>query len=373
MSIKMSVKEEIEESIEMKNKTDVSNSTISKSNVSNLTISEYLSAVENASKETDENNNISTNNSFLTTTPPFIDGNNGKVSYVTSNVGHPMLVINFYTFHKHSINQRTGRINWRCSKRRVKDIKCSSSCYMINGSVSEPTPHNSKCYPINCLKNMKYKRARIMNNSSINTKADSWTTLKKKNGTSSYESMFTDNFTFENYDVNDQMKVDDSTVYKYNEFESNSDDECMYLDLNYNDPEITNTENNFSKYTQANPITSDYYEDSSLSEVKSLNDDYKIQQTIPSSQLFDPLKNSEESCILELKNTKQAFQLSKRSSNREIQILKWKMRMMEIDMLTLKVNLSRKNSENESLRKIVNEMILKINSDDRDQACTNID
>lgn len=43
-----------------------------------------------------------------------------KISFVTSNVGHPMLVVDMYTFHKHSTNQKTGRINWRCSKRRVK-------------------------------------------------------------------------------------------------------------------------------------------------------------------------------------------------------------------------------------------------------------
>jgi len=59
--------------------------------------------------------------------------NEKKISFVTSNVGHPMLVVDMYTFHKHSTNPKTGRINWRCSKRRVKDIRCSSSCYTING------------------------------------------------------------------------------------------------------------------------------------------------------------------------------------------------------------------------------------------------
>ncbi len=57
-----------------------------------------------------------------------------KISFVTSNVGHPMLVVDMYTFHKHSTNPKSGRINWRCSKRRVKDIRCSSSCYTVNGT-----------------------------------------------------------------------------------------------------------------------------------------------------------------------------------------------------------------------------------------------
>lgn len=62
-----------------------------------------------------------------------ISFDNHPVSFVMSNVGHPMLAVNQYTFHKHSTNQKTGRINWRCSKRRVKDINCPSSCYTVDG------------------------------------------------------------------------------------------------------------------------------------------------------------------------------------------------------------------------------------------------
>jgi hypothetical protein len=62
------------------------------------------------------------------------DGSNKKVQFVKSNVGHPMLVVKKFAFHKHSINQKNGRINWRCSKRRVRDIRCSSSCYSMDGN-----------------------------------------------------------------------------------------------------------------------------------------------------------------------------------------------------------------------------------------------
>lgn len=58
---------------------------------------------------------------------------NKNIRFVKSNVGHPMLVVDQFSFHKHSTNPKNGRINWRCSKRRVRGINCSSSCYTTNG------------------------------------------------------------------------------------------------------------------------------------------------------------------------------------------------------------------------------------------------
>lgn len=103
-----------------------------------------------------------------------------SISFVTSKVGHPMLVVNHYTFHKHSTNPKTGRINWRCSRRRVKETRCSSSCYTVNGIVSDPSSHDPNCLPLTdeLLKNYQNKRAKISVSSLINTKADSYTTNK---------------------------------------------------------------------------------------------------------------------------------------------------------------------------------------------------
>lgn len=114
---------------------------------------------------------------------------NHSIYFVTSKVGHPMLVVDSYTFHKHSTNPKTNRINWRCARRRVKDIRCSSSCYTVDGVVSTPTSHDAKCSPLTdeMLRVYQNKRAKVstpnsgsFNQSTINTKADSFTTLKNK-------------------------------------------------------------------------------------------------------------------------------------------------------------------------------------------------
>lgn len=100
-----------------------------------------------------------------------------------------MLVVDSYTFHKHSTNPKTGRINWRCARRRVKDIRCSSSCYTVDGVVSTPTSHDAKCSPLTdeMLRVYQNKRAKVsalnngsFNKSTINTKVDSFTSLKNK-------------------------------------------------------------------------------------------------------------------------------------------------------------------------------------------------
>ena len=74
------------------------------------------------------------------------------LEFVTSNAGHPMLVIDKYTFHRHSTSAKTGRTNWRCSRRRVKDIRCNSSCNTTGSSAAadtatQPSPHDPSCRP----------------------------------------------------------------------------------------------------------------------------------------------------------------------------------------------------------------------------------
>lgn len=110
----------------------------------------------------------------------------GNLEFVTSKVGHPMLVVDGHTFHKHSTNPKSGRVNWRCARRRVKDIRCSSSCYTQDGISSVPKPHDPNCFPLRNIgssPSKTYKREIINKNECqastprfINTKADSYTT-----------------------------------------------------------------------------------------------------------------------------------------------------------------------------------------------------
>ena len=133
----------------------------------------YISEIIDVNKKIEESEDIKNKE---------IISNNKSISFVTSKVGHPMLVVNHYTFHKHSTNPKTGRINWRCSRRRVKEIRCSSSCYTVNGIVSDPSCHDSNCLPLTdeLLRNYQNKRAKISISSLINTKAESYTTNKNK-------------------------------------------------------------------------------------------------------------------------------------------------------------------------------------------------
>jgi hypothetical protein len=151
-----------------------------------------------SSSTTSSNNNKTKTKKWQNTT------SSKSIYFVTSKVGHPMLVVDNYTFHKHSTNPKTSRINWRCARRRVKDIRCSSSCYTVDGVVSAPTDHDAKCYPLTdeMLKVYQNKRAKVLSSKSfgINTKAESFTTLKSKQDFGGNE---TDN--------NMQSLVDDAT------------------------------------------------------------------------------------------------------------------------------------------------------------------
>ena len=92
---------------------------------------------------------------FVSSSPLLSTFQNKSITFVTSKVGHPMLVVDNYAFHRHSNNPKSGRINWRCSRRRVKEIRCPSSCFTIEQTVSNPTPHDPKCEPMSevALKN----------------------------------------------------------------------------------------------------------------------------------------------------------------------------------------------------------------------------
>jgi hypothetical protein len=107
-----------------------------------------------------------------------------------------MLVNQNYTFHRHSTNPKSGRINWRCSRRRVKEIRCPSSCHTINGIVSTAAPHDPKCLPLSeaALESYKHKTlcssshlpiafnsTKANRNQSLNVKQDSMVSMDDKN------------------------------------------------------------------------------------------------------------------------------------------------------------------------------------------------
>jgi len=136
-----------------------------------------------------------------------------SIYFVTSKVGHPMLVVDQHTFHKHSMNPKNNRINWRCSRRRVKEIRCPSSCYTVDGVVSNPTPHDSKCCPLSeaMLANYQNNRAKVSMNGFINTKVDSFTTLKHRADSNHIENTMDNEFDQGYEDNNNNNSNPDST------------------------------------------------------------------------------------------------------------------------------------------------------------------
>lgn len=52
----------------------------------------------------------------------------------------------------------------------------------------------------------------------------------------------------------------------------------------------------------------------------------------------------------------------KKVSSDQIQALRWKSKMLEIDMLALRSNINQKNLENSNLKKLVDEMMSKLKS-----------
>ncbi len=89
------------------------------------------------------------------------------LEYVISKTGTLLLVVDRYIFQKQSTNPNTGRISWRCSKRRNKDISCSSSCHSNNNEIlSGPTPHDPACHPLTSAEFMIFDKRREKLNAS---------------------------------------------------------------------------------------------------------------------------------------------------------------------------------------------------------------
>lgn len=335
-----------------------------------------------------------------------------SIYFVTSKVGHPMLVVDQYTFHKHSTNPKTNRINWRCSRRRVKEIRCSSSCYTIDGVVSNPTPHDVKCYPLSeaLLTNYQNKRAKITYNGCgglINMKADSFTTLKNKEASSSTTTTVDENNASNEFNNNDEYSNDDLPMdddpeeddpYKnrprlqllesgfrnkrkenmptrsnesseeVNCEEFNDGDGVGVGNLNLvaegdgeqlqdvdelfyeNDGDYQSSENN------GNDGESVYYDDSVEEECDMTNSSNVL------SQLVD-LKRKYRESTAKLRSANSEVDRLKRTSSLQIQSYVWKSKIMEMDMSSLKSIVHQKNVENSNLKKLVDDMISKLKSD----------
>jgi len=83
------------------------------------------------------------------------------LEYVISKTGSSLLVVDRHVFQKNTANPNTGRISWRCTKRRNKEISCSSSCNTNNDEVlSGPTPHDPACHPLTNAEFMAFDERR---------------------------------------------------------------------------------------------------------------------------------------------------------------------------------------------------------------------
>lgn len=369
---------------------------------------------------------------------------NKSIYFVTSKVGHPMLVVDQYTFHKHSTNPKTGRINWRCSRRRVKEIRCSSSCYTVDGVASNPSPHDPRCFPLTeaLLKNYQNKRAKVPLNNFINTKVESYTTLKNKeslnqtdefscddtehdhnqthdeynemniseNGYTHRPQLFVRNKRKENFPTRSKEEngndltisdiiegqdvlrnANDDYYYETNiDYEDNKNEEFAYYDdenVPISDIENSqlnnhNTENDKNNFMNLNKESSDealdignQYSTYDVNENLDENEyicspadvnEYNVNTCSSPSTIsklindLNEMKRKEKIYSNKLKNANgEIFRLKKVTSN-QIQSLKWKSKMMEIDMSSLKSSIQQKNIENINLKKLVDDMMSNI-------------
>jgi len=286
----------------------------------------------------------------------------GKLKFVTSKVGHPMLVIDDYSFHKHSVNPKTGRVNWRCSRRRVRDIRCPSSCFTDNNeNASIPTPHHVNCYPMSAApadfmaarKRQSTSRPQFTNNNTphlsneFDETMDDYDTTNFDTTNSFYD---TENVQFSKSNGNgchddymngyhDELETQ-SDVLDYPASEDNKPDE------EYSVREYPNSEQTDEVLTEYNSSDYSTEPESFAKLIADLND----------------MKRRERMYRERLTNSDREIDRIKRSAMKTIQTLKWKSRMSEIDMYSLKASLHQKNTQNANLRKLVDEMMAKVGS-----------
>lgn len=287
---------------------------------------------------------------------------NSKLKFITSKVGHPMLVIDDYSFHKHSFNPKTGRINWRCSRRRVRDIRCPSSCYTENGVASRPTRHHDNCYS---LSDPTPKPKRTLSRSQLisKTSLDGYTPLGNRtmNGENDYNNASFDNsqefHPFGDHDDHfgknggDNCDYDQNEVYNdYGDVIENSGEE--FLDYDESD------RGDYLAY-DANEVNGPDEDDDELPEYRP--DDYSCEPESFSKLINDlnDMKRRERLYREKLSRAHTEIEKVKKLSMQQIQSMKWKVKIVEIDLLSLKSSLHQKNTQNSNLRKLVDEMMTK--------------
>ncbi len=282
---------------------------------------------------------------------------NGMLKFITSKVGHPMLVVDDYSFHKHSVNPKTGRINWRCSRRRVKDIRCPSSCYTDNDFSSIPTPHHVNCYPMSAPPDFAMRKRQTPsrsqfadNNGHMNGEFEE-TMEDYENFDTTNDFCDSDNMPFNK--TNQQLDYTNGYSHHTDEFDNHSDgldypasddkpeDDYLFATGDY--PHSDHTNEAFTEYDPSNYSTDP---ESFAKLIADLND----------------MKRRERMYREKLSNSEKEIDRIKSIAMKTIQTLKWKSRMSEIDLFSLKSSLQHTNTQNSNLRKLVDEMMSKVGS-----------
>lgn len=309
---------------------------------------------------------------------------NKNLRFVTSKVGHPMLVMDNHTFHKHSANPKTGRVNWRCARRRVKDIRCPSSCFTEKGDASRPTPHHINCHPLsdqilNDYQNKRHSVAYKRDATAYKREANGYTPLNNQvnlNGTNGltncgydennedtmyddYENTGDMDSFYNNSPIYNNIPADEQYQengdYNENEYNQNGEDFIEYDDSNnMNDENLVHTPDDLHDITE--PACQEYNVD-----------DYSNNPETFSKLIADlnNMKQRERTYRDRLTNTNNELEALRRNSSMKIQALKWKSKMVDIDMYSMKASLHQAKTQNVNLRNLVDEMMAKLSPDSK--------
>lgn len=303
----------------------------------------------------------------------------GNLQFVTSKVGHPMLVVDGHTFHKHSTNPKTGRVNWRCARRRVKDIRCSSSCYTQDGISSVPKPHDPNCFPIRNIGSAtqskpNIKREMIKPNTQtstprfINTKAESYNSLNNRKPINNNSSQFRADIIDDGYDNNIDTLNGDQYNDEFGQYSSTMDNH------HGNNDEYVSEYNGSEEYIPYNPNEHGLANDEEDFFIESLGpDEYNIDDYSQTPESFaqlisdlNKMKQREKIYSNKINTVNSELKRFKKQTALQLQSFKWRTRMMEIDMGSLKANFNQKNMQNSHLRKLVADMMSKLKTSPHD-------
>lgn len=301
---------------------------------------------------------------------------NKNLRFVTSKVGHPMLVVDNHTFHKHSANPKTGRINWRCARRRVRDIRCSSSCYTENGTSSRPTPHHVNCFPFSEISlRDTYNKNRTEAHKTVFGSQNKSNSFANNNGNHLNETsngFDENNEEYEDFDHMDSYyekdNVIDESIENQNGHYGGFNETCEEDFVDYHDNQDGVGDEfggvNGDSHLGHNGI-SHGPESADLDTSFPLND-YDPDSAESFSQLINDLKlmkQREKNYQAKLSKVNAELDRVRKSANVQIHSLRWKSKMTEIDVSSLKASMQQKTSENAHLRKLVQEMMGKLSSE----------